>query len=130
MKRTVDTSKPLWRKITHGTLMLTDHPTRIKPKEEVRLTQEQLGKWQDEFELLEDGTGKNKVSKKLTPKSIAEVEANAPTPDKETYKVVVAGTAGWYNIVSSDGKVMNDKKLRAEDAEALKEQLEEETVEE
>ena len=44
---------------------------------------------------------------------------------KEEYSVEHVGI-GWYNVVSPGGKVMNDKKLRSEDAKALKTRLEEE----
>ena len=125
MKR-ADKTKPLWRFKDRGTLMLTTHPTRIKPKEEVRLSQEQIAGYEEDFILLENVKGKYKVKKDF--KSIKEVEAEAEAPEKDTYEVEVAGV-GWYNVVSSEGKVMNETKLRAEDAETLKTQLEEETIE-
>ncbi len=121
-----DKMKPLWRFKDRGTLMLRTHPTRIKPKEEVRLSQEQIAGHEEDFELLENVKGKYKVKKNF--KSIAEVEEDAEAPEKDTYEVEVAGI-GWYNVVSSDGKVMNETKLRAQDAEVLKTQLEEETIE-
>ncbi len=127
MNRTEKTkSLPLWRFKDRGTLMLRTHPTRIKPKEEVRLSQEQIAGYEEDFTLLENVKGKYKVKKNF--KSIAEVEGEAEAPEKDTYKVEHLGK-GWHNVISSDGKVMNETKLRAEDAEALKEQLEEETIE-
>ena len=128
-RRKENTSLPLWRKDAHGTLMLVGHPTRIKPKEEVRLAQETIGKFINKFELLQDGKGKNKVDKKLFPEAIAAKEKAAPIPDKDEYKVEhVQG--GWYNVVSGEGKVMNESKLRSADAETLKLKLEEEQKEE
>lgn len=42
---------------------------------------------------------------------------------KVTYTVESRG-GGWYNVVDGQGKIVNDKALKAEDAKQLKEELE------
>ena len=126
MKR-ADTTKPLWKKITRGSLYLAGTPRkRIKPNERVRATEEELGKWVAEFELLDKGSGNHEV----TSVKVGEPgeEESFGTPEKEIYTVEHVGT-GWYNVLSSVGKVMNESKLRSEDAQALRAKLEEETIE-
>ena len=46
----------------------------------------------------------------------------ASVPDIEF--TVKSEGGGWYNVISAEGKVMNEKKLRKEDADELKEALE------
>ena len=120
-----DKTKPLWRKTTRGSLYLAGKPRkRIKPNEKVRATEEELGKWIVEFELLDKGSGKNE----FIPKSKEQVEEEKLNiPDKEEYMVEHVGQ-GWYNVVSPSGKVMNEKKLRSDDADTLRSQLSEETL--
>ena len=128
MKR-ADTTKPLWKKITRGSLYLAGKPRkRIKPNEKIRATQEELGVRVVEFELLDKGSGKHEFKPK--PKEEAEKprEESVEIPEKEIYTVEHVGT-GWYNVLSSVGKVMNENKLRSEEAQALREKLEEETIE-
>jgi len=116
MERTTK-SKPLWIKISPGTLVLRalDPNRRIKPKQKIYATAEQLGKHVVEFELLE---GEVEVVTAGTP-----INADA-APTKEEYTVDHTGV-GWYNVLSPTGKVMNEGKLRAADAEKLKSELEE-----
>ena len=102
---------------------------RIKPNEKIRATEEELGVRVVEFELLDKGSGKHEFKPK--PKEEAEKpgeEKQTEIPEKEIYTVEHVGT-GWYNVLSSVGKVMNENKLRSEEAQALREKLEEETIE-
>ena len=122
----MDKNKPLWRKITPGTLypFPAQRDRMVKPKEVIRATQEELGKFVDEFELLEDGKGKNKVSKEP-----GSNQDNLSTVDKEVYEIK-STRGGKFNVFSESGKKMNDKALTANEAEELKNSLEEETPEE
>lgn len=156
-KKRSNDNKPLWRKITPGVLYLPTHSGGIKPKQEVRLAQEELLHKGDEFELVEDGKGQYEVSGKSVAakddapasdeeqvatedqateeadkedkeeegESAAEKEAGAETPEAETYEIVHTGS-GWYDVMSSEGKQMNEKAMRSADAQAFKEQLEQE----
>lgn len=38
--------------------------------------------------------------------------------DEPTYEIVHKGS-GWYNVVDGDGKIMNEKAMRPEEAEEL-----------
>lgn len=49
-------------------------------------------------------------------------ETKNDDPPKVTYEIEKI-TIGWYNVVDSDGKVMNEKKLRKVAADALVESL-------
>lgn len=113
--------KPLYKKITPGTLypFPNQRGRRIKPGERIRASQEELEHVADQFELVENGKGKYKVKK--SKKDIIEI------PEGEKYNVKSIGK-GWFEVISQEGKVMNEKKLRAEDAESLKKSLEEETT--
>lgn len=120
-------NKPLWRKITPGTLypFPNQRGRRVKPKETIRASREELEHVIDNFELVENVTGEFKVKKKYLTKESEDIG----TPEKDEYSVESVGP-GWFNVLSPEGKIMNDKKLRAEAAEELKESLEEETIEE
>ena len=120
--------KPKWKKTQGGNLTLAGRRGRIKYKEVLRISEAELGKYRDQFELLENGTGEYKVS---TAAKLGKPEPPppvAPPVDKEEYAVKHVG-GGWYNVLSESDKVMNETKLRSEDAESLKSQLEEDTIE-
>ena len=120
--------KPKWKKIQGGNLTLAGRRGRIKYKEVLRISEKELGKYRDQFELLEDGTGEYKVSEAAV-EGLPEKQPIPAIPvKKEEYHVKHTG-GGWYNVESGSGKVMNEAKLRSEDAEELKAQLEEETIE-
>ena len=119
---------PLWLKIQGGNLKLVHRRGRIKFKEKVRITEEELGKYRDQFKLLENGTGDYKVSKEAKLGLPEQPPSTAQPADKDEYNVEHVG-GGWYNVISGSGKVMNETKLKSADAEELKSQLEEETVE-
>ncbi len=113
--------KPKWIKRSHGTLVLrSPSKLRLKHNQEFRASVEELGKYIDQFELLENVKGKYKVKKK---KDEPEDSNKGEQPPEEIYDIEhVAG--GWYNVVSPTGKVMNEKKVKSEDAEKLKLKLE------
>lgn len=125
--------KPLWRKLHYRESpsgMSKVHipaisKSIIKPNQKVRATVEELGDNIKEFELI-DAAG-NTVD--ITPVETPTEELVVEKVDVEAdgYTVEHVG-AGWYNVVSDSGKVMNEKKLRGADAEELKEQLEEESL--
>ncbi|KKM84129.1 hypothetical protein LCGC14_1302330 [marine sediment metagenome] len=141
MKRKVkvDENLPRWQKISGGTLYLSVRGNhRIKPGEKIRCTAEEISRTMPDnagvfhFKLIEEGKGEFKLSKKARKKAAKliaeEKKAGETIPDKDIYTVVhIKG--GWHNVESSIGKVMNDKKLRADDAQQLKEDLETETPE-
>lgn len=119
--------KPLWRKMTSGKLYLHRKPfVPIKPKQKVLATEEELGNHVKDFELLDKGSGRYEFK----PKKVEKPEEEKPVEgaEKEVYMVEHVGT-GWYNVLSPAGKVMNESKLRSEDAQALRAKLEEETIE-
>lgn len=130
MKRTQKTgdTKPVWRKTSPGKLY--PFPKKrshcVKQGDTVSATAEELGKFVKEFELVDKGTGEYEIT-------VAPVETQkgetVENPDKEIYTIDSVG-GGWFNVMSPDGKQMNDKKLRQAEAEALKKELEEETEEE
>lgn len=128
MQRIENDIKPCWKKIHVGNLTLVGRRARIKYKEVLRISEEELGKYRDQFELLEDGTGKYKVSEEAELGLPAEPQTVASPVENEEYHVKQTG-GGWYNVESGSGKVMNQTKLRRVDAEELKSQLEEQTIE-
>lgn len=115
-----DKNKPSWKKITPGVLypFPNQRGRRIKPQEQIRASQEEIAHVADHFELVENGKGEYKVKKEK--KEIIE------TPEAEEYDIKSVGK-GWYDVISPEGKLMNEKKLRADDAKELKASLEEET---
>lgn len=122
MKR-AEKNKPLWRKITPGVLypFPNQRGRRIKPQEQIRATEEEIAHVRDNFELVENVSGKHAAK---APKEAEEVEI----PEGENYGIMSVGK-GWFDVVSSEGKVMNEKKLREDAAKELKDSLEEETPE-
>lgn len=132
MERNKDT-RPLWRRKTEdengnpivGKLYLRtpgmDPHRRIRPGERIRATASQLGMAINQFELLEGDVDKEEL--KVQQESVT----GAPTPVEE-YSIESVGS-GWYEVLSPDGKRMNDKALRADKARQLKEQLEAESGE-
>lgn len=122
--------KPLWIKISPGTLIRKlPIQLRIKSKQEVRATVEELGTnlktgelfCDTDFKLIEDGTGKyavKKSKKKIEKETVLD-------SGEELYEVKSVGS-GWYNLISPSGEIVNEKKLRAAEAEELKTQLESE----
>ncbi len=130
---------PRWEKISGGTLYLTVRGNhRIKPGEKIRCTAEEIHRTMPDgtgvfhFKLIEEGKGEFKLSKKEKKKAkklaSEEVKAGNTIPEKDAYTVAhIKG--GWYNVESSSGKVMNDAKLRSDDAHELKASLEAESIE-
>ncbi len=120
-----DKNKPLWRKITTGKIypFSKQRGRRVKPQEQIRAAFEEIARVIDHFELIEDGKGEFKVGDRIDK---AEKEAKPEAPAKDKYSIESAG-GGWYNVLNPEGEVMNEKKLRQEDADALKGSLEEET---
>ena len=113
--------------MTSGKLYLHRKPfVSIKPNQKVLATEEELGNHVEDFKLLDKGSG----TYEFKPKKVEKPGEEKPVevPEKEIYTVEHVGT-GWYNVLSSVGKVMNENKLRSEDAQALREKLEEETIE-
>lgn len=112
--------KPVWKKISRGTLypFPKQRNVRVKPFEKIQATEEEIAKYRDQFELVKDGTGDYKVKP-----TKAEPKPEPALP--EEYKLVEVGE-NQFNVVSSSGKVMNGKKPLFEDeAQQLKDQLEE-----
>lgn len=113
-----------WRKITRGTLypFPNKRNRRVKHKEIIEATPEELGRFIHEFELV-DGDYSPEGQIDPVEKAINDME-DSKVLTKDTYEVIHIN-AGWFNVISSAGKVMNDKKLRKEDADLLKSSLEE-----
>lgn len=107
-------SKPLWIKKTTGTLILrTPLYLRLKHKQKFHATPEELGRHIDDFELLEGA-----VDLKKYPQQEEKI-----APASEEYKTEHIG-AGWYNVISPTNEIMNEKKLRADEAADLVKELE------
>jgi hypothetical protein len=127
MNRTNKKSKkPFYRKITPGNLHIIldgGTRTRIKPKEVVQATEEDLGKWLSEFELVSADVISEDVKARAKGMVADEDEDEGLTADVDGYTIEHTG-GGWHNVLSPTGKVMNDAKLRAEDADALLAHLE------
>lgn len=124
MKRS-NTDLPLWKKITTGKLypFAGQRNRRVKPQEKIRCSYEELKHVLQHFELVENGKGEFKIDDSVF--KIEEPET-PDAPPKDEYSVESAGS-GWYNVLSPEGKTMNEKKLRQDEAEELRESLEEET---
>lgn len=121
--------KPTWKKITPGKLypFPKNRNRRVKPQEVIEATQEELAYVSNQFELVTDGTGKFKVKAKAA--DPADPDPGEKAPEKDVFTAESVGS-GWFNVVSGAGKVMNEKKLRAEAAAELIATLEEEQVQE
>jgi len=98
----------------------------VKPGESIRATQDELEKFSDDFELVENGKKEFKIKDVKKVKSSGnDEEEKIPSEPKEEYTVEHSG-AGWYNVLSPAGKVMNDSKLRQDVAKELKAELDRE----
>jgi len=115
MKRTTSDSELIrWKKIGGGSLHL---PNRI-----IKPNQEFSARLEDIPEQFRD------VIVPLNPKMQAVVdkaEKAAGSPAVKLKYFVKARSAGYYDVVDKDGKVMNEKALRKEAAETLIESLQE-----
>ena len=110
-------TKPLWVKSTTGTLILRNPSRmRIKPGQEVSLTEKEIGMSMDHFELVKDGTGAFKTGGESTSEDV-------DSGTQESYLIEHAG-GQYYNVLSPSGEKMNEKGLSAKKADKLKEQLE------
>jgi hypothetical protein len=116
-----DQEAPLWRRHSDavGKLRLytpgMDPRRAIKPGQKIRATVAQLGTAIKQFDLLEGDVDKDLVAKLSSGRVV-------PLP-KENYTMVAKG-GGWYDVVSADGKKMNDKGLKADAANDLIDKLE------
>ena len=110
---------PLWQKTTPGTIILrTPRYLRIKENQKVRANPEEIQRFIDQFELLEGNVDLKKFPQ------IGPGENEKPKAKKEEYTIEHL-EGGWYNVLSPGGEVMNDKKLRSDKAQELKQSLEE-----
>ncbi len=128
----VNKDLPLYRSIYKGTLYPIPNKmsTRVKYKEEIRISEKDLGNHIDKFVLVEDGKGEFKTTsvKDREAKRKKEEKENAIVPNKETFSVEKVED-GW-NVLSSAGKKMNNAVLKKGDAKELVKQLEKESIEE
>jgi hypothetical protein len=120
-------SKPLWKKVTTGTLVLrVPKYFRIKHNQLVEASIEELGNRLDsDFELVKDGTGKFKVHKEKGKSKAKAKGKKAEVIDlpKDLFGLEERGD-GLFDVVSAAGKVMNAEALEKEKAEELRDQLE------
>lgn len=56
--------------------------------------------------------------------SITEAVNKSKTVERKVTYTVESRGGGWYNVVDVQGKIVNDKALKVEDAKQLKEELE------
>lgn len=116
MERT-NTNLPQWIKITTGTLIIQEpRYLRIKHKQLIRASQQELGRKIDQFKMVKDGKGEFKVDLTPPPKM-----PDLP-PDEEKYTIEHVG-GGYYNVLSPAGEPMNTKKLKSDDANDLRKKL-------
>ncbi len=95
-----------WKKIGGGTFRMASGKI-IKPNQEFMAVPEEIPEaFRDVIRPLE-----------YVPEP---VEVSATTP--QTYEIVHR-SYGWYNIIDSQGKKVNEKSLRKAEAEAMVEQL-------
>lgn len=120
--------KPRWKKITRGTIypFPNQRNKRVKPFEVISATEEEIVKFREHFELVQDGTGQFKT--KNPAKTVTDTKRLATPVEKESYKVIPVGE-GLYGVESPAGKKINDDGLTKEAAEELKATLEKETTE-
>ena len=123
MAKRPEANKPLWRKKTPGVLYIRELAVqRIKPKQEIQATLKELGNKVNEFEILNPGKGKMALTEDEQIavgfiKPAPEGEQEEPEPEEpDDYSKVNLGH-GWFNVVSSTGKIMNENKLREADAD-------------
>lgn len=103
--------KPLWQKVTGGRIKLPGVRGSIKSGEKRRLLKSEIGKYLDDFELLEGD------AKEPEPESGEDLPPNYAWQHKG---------GGRYEVVSRSGEVMNDELLTKEEAEELTAQLNQE----
>jgi hypothetical protein len=124
--------KPLWIKKTRGKLYPLPHKRKVfvKHRQTIELSEEEIGRWRDHFDLVKDGTGKYKVKEPVlivTETKSGKAKKKEPetnTDEDVTYDLVPVGE-GLFNVESSAGKVMNDSPLNQDDAEVLQASLNE-----
>jgi hypothetical protein len=106
-----DLSKPLYRKLPGtGGLRLRKPLRRIKPGEKIRITAEELGRFINEFELLEDSPQRQ--------------PAELKREEKKDRFVVVSAAPGWFDVIDTlTEKKVNDKKYRQNEAQKYVEDL-------
>jgi len=92
---------------------------RLKHKQRFRATPEELGRSIAKFTLLEGDVNLKKYPQLGDEKT--------PAPPEE-YTIKHKG-GGWYNVLSPTGEVMNEDKLKSEQAEALCKKLSEKSDE-
>jgi hypothetical protein len=122
MERTKNTPTLRWKKVGGGSFhaVIGGKQRIIKPGEIFEAKLEEIPEgFRDLIAPVNEGA--KKVMATGTTK-----EDTGPVPEVEikpaVYDLVHKG-GSWYNVVDSDGKVMNEKALRKGDAEALIENL-------
>lgn len=116
MERKNKEELPLWKKVSPGTLIIRKpRYIRMNHGGKYRATAEELGRRIGEFDLLEG---------EVDMKKFPQVADEEKVPPKEEYSIESV-KGGWYNVLSPTGDVVNEKKLRAQEAEELKASLEE-----
>jgi hypothetical protein len=110
-----DLSKPLYRKLPGtGGLRLRKPLRRIKPGEFIRINPEELGKFIEEFELMEDA------------KKTSSVEPVEKSIKKKDRFLVVPRSAGWFDVRDLlTNKRINEKGYRQNEAEKYARELNE-----
>ena len=99
-----------WKKIQGGTLKISG--LTIKKGDVVELPEKKLRGYIKQFKLIEGTVKEQPKEKKKEPVK----------PVKSSFKVVHLGR-GWYNVETEDNKVMNENKLRADEAQKLADEL-------
>ena len=111
-KQVVETKKPLWVKKTGGFLRLQNGGRRVKPNEKIYATRAELGRYLNQFELLRDvASDREEFAKDESKRVKAEEKLGGEGPFAPKH---IGG--GYYNVLSVDGKQMNEDKIQGKAA--------------
>ena len=112
-----------WKKIGGGSFLMGNR--HIKTNQKFTAYEEEIPKtFRDAVVLLGEVEDAVEVKPKATEEvSAAEQSAETPKPTTPAKYFVKKRSAGYYNVVDQDGKIINEKALRIAAAEALVETL-------
>ncbi|MFP4018239.1 MAG: hypothetical protein ACLFUH_03230 [Bacteroidales bacterium] len=112
------TGLPLWEKLGNGTMRLKTG-YRVKPQERFRAKIEDIPLGgRDLVKMIEEGAIET-AKKEEEQQEIAEEEQK----EHGSFVVEKRPNGAWYDVKSSEGVVMNDKALRIDEAEQLRDKL-------
>lgn len=123
-------TKARWRKLGGGVFRTVDGH-RINAGEVFRANEDeiptafrssfQLVNEEDEKQPKEEKLSTHKVEKKPEPEKPAKVEQTVSEPEEEKHQEYqkVQTSLGWFDVIDSEGKPINEKRLRNQAADEL-----------